>query len=50
MTTITVLYDNLAYEPRLQTDWGFACLVEGPGLTLLFDTGGKGHPSAAEYA
>ena len=42
MTTITVVIYNLAYEPRLQTDWGFACLVEGPGLTLLFDTGGKG--------
>lgn len=42
MFTLTVLYDNVAYDARLQTDWGFACLVEGPGQTLLFDTGGKG--------
>lgn len=40
--TLTVLYDNVAYDPRLQTDWGFSCLVEGPAGTLLFDTGGKG--------
>jgi len=42
MFTLTVLYDNIAYDARLQTDWGFACLVEEPGQTLLFDTGGKG--------
>ncbi|HOU14893.1 MAG TPA: MBL fold metallo-hydrolase [Anaerolineae bacterium] len=42
MLTITVLYDNVAHEGRLQTDWGFACLVEGLEQPLLFDTGGKG--------
>jgi len=42
MFTITVLYDNMAYDTRLQTDWGFACLIQGPAQTLLFDTGGKG--------
>lgn len=42
MFTLTVLYDNLPYDARLQTDWGFACLVEGPDQTLLFDTGGNG--------
>ncbi len=42
MLTITVLYDNVAHDPRLQTDWGFACLVEGLEQPLLFDTGGKG--------
>ncbi|HEC33647.1 MAG TPA: MBL fold metallo-hydrolase [Chloroflexi bacterium] len=47
--TITILYDNNEYDKRLETTWGFACLVElhpeagGPGgveTTILFDTGG----------
>jgi 7,8-dihydropterin-6-yl-methyl-4-(beta-D-ribofuranosyl)aminobenzene 5'-phosphate synthase len=38
---ITVLYDNIPYDPRLTTDWGFAALVEYRGHTLLFDTGGN---------
>lgn len=42
MLTITVVYDNVAHDSRLQTDWGFACLVEGLEQPLLFDTGGKG--------
>ncbi len=42
MLTITVLYDNVARDARLQTDWGFACLVEGLEQPLLFDAGGKG--------
>jgi 7,8-dihydropterin-6-yl-methyl-4-(beta-D-ribofuranosyl)aminobenzene 5'-phosphate synthase len=41
MLTITVLYDNVAHDARLQTDWGLACLVEGLEQPLLFDTGGK---------
>ncbi len=40
--TITVLYDNNPYDPRLRTDWGFSCLVELDETTLLFDTGGDG--------
>ena len=49
--TITILYDNNEYDERLETAWGFACLVElppasgGPGgveKTILFDTGGDG--------
>jgi len=38
--TITILYDNNEYDERLETAWGFACLVEGPDKTILFDTGG----------
>lgn len=38
---ITVLYDNYVYIDGTQPDWGFACLVEGPEKTILFDTGGK---------
>jgi 7,8-dihydropterin-6-yl-methyl-4-(beta-D-ribofuranosyl)aminobenzene 5'-phosphate synthase len=38
--TLTIVYDNNEYDPRLHTSWGFACLVERDDLTLLFDTGG----------
>lgn len=37
--TITILYDNYAFAPGLQTQWGFACLIQGPDKTILFDTG-----------
>ena len=37
---MTIVYDNNAYDPRLRTAWGFACLIERGDLTLLFDTGG----------
>ncbi len=38
--TITILYDNNEYDERLETAWGFSCLVEGLEKTILFDTGG----------
>ncbi len=38
--TITVVYDNNEYDERLETAWGFSCLVEGLEKTILFDTGG----------
>jgi len=47
--TITILYDNNEYDERLETAWGFSCLVELPPAsggageveeTILFDTGG----------
>jgi 7,8-dihydropterin-6-yl-methyl-4-(beta-D-ribofuranosyl)aminobenzene 5'-phosphate synthase len=40
--TITVVYDNNPYDVRLQTAWGFACLVEIREKTILSDTGGDG--------
>lgn len=40
--TLTVVYDNLPLDPRLQTAWGFACLVETAEMTILFDTGSDG--------
>jgi 7,8-dihydropterin-6-yl-methyl-4-(beta-D-ribofuranosyl)aminobenzene 5'-phosphate synthase len=40
--TITILYDNTAFDDRLSADWGFAALIELAGFTLLFDTGGDG--------
>lgn len=37
---ITILYDNNDYDERLETAWGFSCLVKGLEKTILFDTGG----------
>jgi 7,8-dihydropterin-6-yl-methyl-4-(beta-D-ribofuranosyl)aminobenzene 5'-phosphate synthase len=39
---ISVVFDNLASDTRLQTEWGFAAVIEGPARTLLFDTGSDG--------
>ncbi|HMA84908.1 MAG TPA: MBL fold metallo-hydrolase [Desulfosalsimonadaceae bacterium] len=39
---ITILYDNDAWDTRLEPDWGFAALIEAFGHTILFDTGAKG--------
>ena len=41
--TITVVYDNNPFLKGLQTDWGFACLVEVGRTRLLFDTGDNGN-------
>jgi 7,8-dihydropterin-6-yl-methyl-4-(beta-D-ribofuranosyl)aminobenzene 5'-phosphate synthase len=38
--TITIIYDNNSYDPRLRTAWGFAAILEYRGATFLFDTGG----------
>lgn len=38
--TITIIYDNNPYDPRLPTAWGFAALLEYHEHTILFDTGG----------
>ena len=40
--TLSVIYDNNPYDPRLSTAWGFSCLIEGAELKILFDTGGDG--------
>lgn len=36
---VTIIYDNYQENPDLETDWGFACLVEYQGYKLLFDAG-----------
>ena len=36
---VTIIYDNYQENPGLDTDWGFACLVEYQGNKLLFDAG-----------
>ena len=40
--TLTIIYDNLPFDARLKTAWGFACLIETGQMTVLFDTGGDG--------
>ena len=38
---VTIIYDNYQAVENLETDWGFACLVEYQGNQLLFDAGRK---------
>ncbi len=38
---ITYLYDNTVAVQGTKADWGFACLVEGNGHTVLFDAGAR---------
>jgi 7,8-dihydropterin-6-yl-methyl-4-(beta-D-ribofuranosyl)aminobenzene 5'-phosphate synthase len=40
LVTLTIVYDNLPFDARLKTAWGFACLVETSQTTVLFDAGG----------
>jgi 7,8-dihydropterin-6-yl-methyl-4-(beta-D-ribofuranosyl)aminobenzene 5'-phosphate synthase len=40
---ITIIYDNNPLVEGLQTDWGFACLIEVGKTRLLFDTGDDGN-------
>jgi 7,8-dihydropterin-6-yl-methyl-4-(beta-D-ribofuranosyl)aminobenzene 5'-phosphate synthase len=40
--SFTILYNNVPYDERLETSWGFSCLVEEEGKRILFDTGGDG--------
>lgn len=39
---ITVVFDNNPYKKGLENGWGFSCLIEGMGKTVLFDTGADG--------
>ena len=36
---LTILGDNSVHRPGVKAVWGFACLVESRGHTVLFDTG-----------
>jgi 7,8-dihydropterin-6-yl-methyl-4-(beta-D-ribofuranosyl)aminobenzene 5'-phosphate synthase len=40
--TLTIVYDNNAYDPSQRTGWGFGAWVEYGEHTVLFDTGGDG--------
>jgi 7,8-dihydropterin-6-yl-methyl-4-(beta-D-ribofuranosyl)aminobenzene 5'-phosphate synthase len=39
---LTILYDNTVWKGGLKAGWGFSCLVEARGRTILFDTGAAG--------
>ncbi len=39
-TETIIIYDNNPFDSRLETGWGFSCLVRLPERTILFDTGG----------
>jgi 7,8-dihydropterin-6-yl-methyl-4-(beta-D-ribofuranosyl)aminobenzene 5'-phosphate synthase len=38
---ITYLYDNTVAVEGVKPDWGFACVLEGHGHVVLFDTGAR---------
>ncbi len=40
---ITIIYDNTAWDKNLTPDWGFSCLVQANGKSILFDTGAQGN-------
>jgi 7,8-dihydropterin-6-yl-methyl-4-(beta-D-ribofuranosyl)aminobenzene 5'-phosphate synthase len=40
--TLTILFDNYPFDPRLTRAWGYAVLIQGLPETILFDTGGSG--------
>lgn len=39
---ITVVYNNIAGNPDLETDWGFSAYIETGDEVILFDTGTNG--------
>jgi 7,8-dihydropterin-6-yl-methyl-4-(beta-D-ribofuranosyl)aminobenzene 5'-phosphate synthase len=39
---LTVVFNNIPFDTRLTTSWGFSCLIRGTEQTILFDTGGDG--------
>ena len=39
---ITIVYDSYAYNPAARVSSGFACVVNTPHATILFDTGSHG--------
>jgi 7,8-dihydropterin-6-yl-methyl-4-(beta-D-ribofuranosyl)aminobenzene 5'-phosphate synthase len=42
--TITITYDNNAYNTALEPGWGFSCFITGTEKRILFDTGDNGLP------
>ena len=38
---VYIIYDNYQADQKLETDWGFACLIEYQGNKILFDAGRK---------
>jgi 7,8-dihydropterin-6-yl-methyl-4-(beta-D-ribofuranosyl)aminobenzene 5'-phosphate synthase len=40
--SLITVFDNYQADPRLESGWGFSCLVRVNGRSLLFDTGADG--------
>ncbi len=40
-STILITYDNNPHDARLNTSWGFSCVVKYNQKSILFDTGGN---------
>ena len=38
----SIIFDNFPYNNKLQTLWGFSCLIETTNKKILFDTGSNG--------
>jgi len=38
---LTIVYDNQPNDPRLTSNWGFSCSIEGLERTILFDAGAE---------
>ena len=41
--TISIIYNNVAFNKMLTSAWGMSCVIEGIEKTILFDTGGDGN-------
>lgn len=39
---ITTVFDNTSLNPNCTPEWGYACVIETPEETVLFDTGNDG--------
>lgn len=39
---LTIVFDNTTTRADLTPDWGFACVIEHHGRSILFDTGADG--------
>ena len=40
--SFTVVFNNVASDKHLATEWGMACVIQGTEKTILFDTGSDG--------
>lgn len=38
---MTILYNNVPFDPFCSCNWGFSCLIRRPEDTILFDAGGN---------
>jgi 7,8-dihydropterin-6-yl-methyl-4-(beta-D-ribofuranosyl)aminobenzene 5'-phosphate synthase len=38
---ITTVYDNNKFNPKIDTDCGFSCVIEHPNGKIIFDSGAK---------